>query len=192
VSFVVWLGIDAATRQNYIDNPWLALAVVACLCAIVYCMSFLRACEVSVAAFKALSPALILIPLGGILTKLAFDLTDLSSASFVILFVGSFIGLMTYGALYAIIPSVKQSFVMNKLVIKAGIICSVFSTLLIYTGNLSFDLVSNPAYATAVSFTSAIWVLLIYKLIGKQDSARVLPGLGVVVFTTLLVILSGL
>ena len=192
VSFVVWLALDGATRQHYLENPWLALGIVACLCAIVFCMSFLRACEVSVAAFKVILAALVLIPLGGICTKLAFDLTELSSAALVILFVGSFIGLLTYSALYKIIPSVKQSFVMDKTVVKAGIICSIFATLLIYTGNLSFDAVSNPAYATAVSFTSAIWILLAYKLMGKQDSARILPGLGIVIFTALLVIVSGL
>jgi hypothetical protein len=192
ISFLIWLSIDDDTLKHYIENPLIALGIIASLCAIVFCMSCLRACEVSIAAFKVVLPALVLIPFGGVLTKLAFDLTELSSATLVILFVGSFFGLATYSVLYRFIPSVKQSFNMNAVTIKIGIICSLFSTLLIYTANLSFDLVSNPAYATAVSFTSAIWILLIYKLIGKQDSARVLPGLGIVIFTALLVILSGL
>ena len=191
ISFLLWLAIDGDTLKHYIENPLIALGIIASLCAIVLCMSCLRACKISTAAFKVVLPALIFIPFGGVLTKLAFDLTELSSAALVILFVGSFFGLATYGALYRFIPSVKQSFNMGAVTIKIGVICSFFSTLLIYTANLSFDLVPNPAYATAVSFTSAIWILLIYKIMGKQDNARILPGLGIVIFTALLVILSG-
>ncbi len=97
----------------------------------------------------------------------------------------------SYGLFYVFIPSVKKNCVITKITVKAGVIASVFSTLLIYLSNVSTDFVSNPAYSTAVSFTSSIWVLLIYKIMGKQDNARVLPGLGIVLFAMLLVYLSG-
>ena len=190
ISFFIWLIVDIETLSNYREHPFIALSLFGCLLGIVASMSFLRKCEVSMAALKTLAPALILMPIGGVFLKLGFDATDSSSASLINLFVGSFVGVATYGLLYRVLPSVKLNYTMSKLTVKAGIISSIFSTLLIYFANVASDLVSNPAYATAVSFTSAIWVLLIYKLIGKQDNARVLPGLGIVFFAMLLVYLS--
>ena len=142
-------------------------------------------------AFKTLLPIFLLMPLGGVLQKLALDKTELSSGPLINLFFGSFIAVVTYVALCAVVPNVRRNLEINFVTVKVGIICSIFSTILIYTANLSYDLVANPAYATAVSFSSAIWVLLIYKIMGKQDNARILPGLGIVLFTALLVILSG-
>ena len=191
VTFFMWLLIDSQTWQKYLTYPWFALGIIACLCGVVFCASSLRRCEVSVAAFKTLFPALLLSPLGVIFAKLTLDSTDSSSGALINLFVGSFIGVAMYGVLYKVMPSVKCEFTMSKLTIKAGVIASIFSTLGIYLSNVSFDLVPNPSYVTVVGFTSAIFVLLIYKIMGKQDNARILPGLGIVLFTALLVILSG-
>ena len=191
IAFLIWLVVDSDTVQSYLESPIVAIGVFGCLLGVVASMSFIRKCSVNVAAFKILLPALILMPIGGTFVKLAFDQTDLTSGPLIALFIGSLVAISTYGLLYLVIPSVKQNCVMTKITVKAGMIASVFSTLLIYFFNVSADLVSNPAYSTSVSFTSAIWVLVIYKIIGRRDDARVLPGLGIVFFAMLLVFLSG-
>jgi len=154
ILFVIWLIFDNSTWQNYLAYPLQAIGIVGCLLAVVFCMSFLRFCEMSTAAFKVVLPALMIIPLGQVFIKLSFEQTELLSGALISLFAGSFVGLITNVVIYMVVPSVRHDVVVNKLTIKAGIICSIFSTLLIYTANLSFDLVPNPAYATAVSFTS--------------------------------------
>ena len=190
--FFIWLVIDRDTWQSYINNPFIAIAIILCLGAIIFCASFLRSCQVSRTAFKIFLPALFLASIATLAGKLAMDATEATSASLVNLFVGSFIGIAVYGVLYKIIPSVKAGFSMTQATVKAGIISGIFSTLLIYFANLSYDLVSNPAYTTAVSFSSAIWMLILYKLIGRQDNARILPGLGIVFFAAILVLLSAM
>ncbi len=192
ITFFIWLLLDIETVKDFVDKPVLAAGIMLCLVGIVYCASSLRKCEVSTKAFKTLLPALFLLPVGGIFIKLAMDQTELSSAALVNLFIGSFIGVITYGILYKFSKAVRSDFVMSKVTVKAGIIASIFSTLLIYLATVAFDLSSNPAYVTAVSFTSALWVLVIYKLIGRQDDSRILPGLGIVFFTAVLVVLSSL
>jgi hypothetical protein len=55
-----------------------------------------------------------------------------------------------------------------------------------------FAMTENPAYLTVMLFTDALWVLLIYKIIGRKEESDILSGIGIVFCAMGLILIKSL
>ena len=74
--------------------------------------------------------------------------------------------------------------------IKTGMLMgSVMATVLVCRIK-AVELVDNPGFVSLVFFTDALWVILVYKLIGRREDSNIRAGLGIVASAALLVIIK--
>ncbi len=189
--FFTWLILDPELVRDYINTPFKTLGILGCLTLIAVSAAFLRQCSVTKEGFRDILPALLLSVVCAVSIKYGFDHADHYSATYVNLFLLSVLIIPLYFGIRMVDKQVAKEFVLTKKTYIAAAVASVFSALLIVFYNMSVDLVENPSYVNAISLTSSFWILLLYKAVGREETARVLPGLGIVIAAIALILITG-
>ncbi len=195
-TFLMWLMFAPALLGEYMSSPLRSGAILLAFAGSIYFGLRLRHCEISRDTLRQMALPIVLGALGIILGKLAMDHSEVGSGVAYYCLVQTF----TAFSIYVIIlntpilarldPNVhlKASLFDKKLLIAGGCIALNW---LIHTPSkyYAIDQVENPAYVTVITLTSPLWVLLVYKLIGRREKADITSGLGIV-FCALILVLA--
>ncbi len=199
ITFLMWLVIDPALVVHYTHEPIRAGGILLSLVGSIYFALKLRHCEISYSTLRGMLPALVLAGLGIVFGKLAMVHSDYHSGVWYyalfqsVLVLSVYVTIMTVPALAKLFPNeaVRQNFFDKRLLIAAAFLSVGW---LIHTPAKYFAIsdVKNPAYVTVIGLTSPLWILLIYRLIGRREKVDIFSGLGIVFCAVLLVIFTQL
>lgn len=197
MTFLLWLVIDPTVIDNYIAQPLKGIGIICAFIGTIYFALRLRKCTISFGVLKQMFPALCIGALGVVFGKLAMIFSDYHSGVWYYAFVQSVFVLCVY-IMILNVPLIARYFpathapdgLFHKKTFIAGACLALGWA--VYTPSKYYAItdVENPAYVTLIGLTTPFWVLLIYKLIRKEEKGDILSGLGIVICAILLVIFT--
>jgi hypothetical protein len=193
VTFFLWLIIEPSVVASYFENPVRGAGILASLAGSIYFALRMKGCSITVHALKEMGPALILSGIGVTCGKIAMDNSDFHSGVWYYAFIQSFLSLLLYiSVLHS--PPLSRYFKISgrRYSSERRILLGAIGLSIIWFMNVIFKYyaiaeVENPAYVTIIGLTSPFWVLLVYFLVGRSESANVKAGLGLVICAIMLV-----
>lgn len=180
VTFFAWFIVDPALLQSYISQPVLAAGIVAILMVFFYCATRIKQCAASWDGLRQLWFPIVAACIGPILSKLSMNYAGEVQAPFAYTCIQAAMMIGCFGIFQMVRKPVSRSTLMAGAVIRPAILMAVISSIMIVLKMKAIQLVDNPAFVSMVVFTDALWVLLVYRLIGKKEHANIWAGLGIV------------
>lgn len=197
VTFIAWLCVTPSLVSSYMADPARAAGIVVTLAAIIFFTLRLRQCPLNEQALRTLILPVFAAGIGVVLSKSALEIAgNLSGVYYYILvqcalMLACYMCLLHRPVLCRKIPDFElQSFLLSKKALLAGIVAGAAHVMHLATKGYAYMLVENPAYVAAVVLSSSVWILLIYKIIGKREDADLKPGFGIVFCAIILAILT--
>ncbi len=192
ITFIVWTMIDAEFRANYFSNPTQAIAIAATILMSVFFAVRLSKCPVSWQGIRLLWFVLCAVAIGPILDKLSIGASNTKSSPYAFTFVQAIFMMLLWLGYNLKTRALKWAEFIAPHTIKAGIGVGVFVGTATILRSIAYGIVENPAYLTVVMFTDALWVLLIYKFIGRKEDSDIWAGVGIVFCAMALILIKSL
>jgi len=199
--FILWTAITPSLALEYLGHPLRSAGILGALGGGIYFALKLRHCEISLRALRRMFPAMLLAAIGVVLGKLAMNHAQIYSGVVYYALVQS----VTVFCIYMLtlkIPALSRrvhapqpslhSFIRDKRILAAGACSSVFWITQALLKWFAIWQVENPAYVTMIGLSGPLWILLVYKLAGRKETANIWPGLGIVACALLLVAFTSL
>jgi hypothetical protein len=74
--------------------------------------------------------------------------------------------------------------------IRTGLSIGVVGFIVLTLKTIALVQVEQPAYLSVILFTDALWIILYYRLTGRQETSNIWAGLGIVACAITLVMLK--
>lgn len=209
VTFIMWMPIDPSQFTDYVEQPLRTAGILLSIGGGVWFSTRLNRCEITRAARAALIPALVGYSMNQVLNKYAMTVSGFHSGVYSYMFIqslavaaiaGVYISFRKFRPLPEVLPGAERdetdvsrnaAALFSRRVLAAGFFLGLgWFTHMVFK-NYAMTLTPNPAYMTAITLTSPVWVIAIYKLIGYKEDADVLSGLGIVACAILLSVVTG-
>jgi len=194
VAFFVWFIFDPQLLFEYFEHPYKSSGILLSLFGCVYFAAHLKKCPISKAVFFKISPAVAGYGLNMALAKYAFDNSSLHSGVFAYIIVQTIIAIPVSGFfLWQAQPSKDQENTPKpplKKILIVSFILTFFWMAHMICKNYANSFAENPAYVAALILTAPVWISLAYKLVGHKEDANVVSGMGIVLCSILLSILT--
>jgi hypothetical protein len=189
-SFMLWFAIDPTLLDKYMHRPIITAAIFGVLCIWVYFATHLRKCSVSMEAARKIWFVIFGAVVGPILAKKATDNADITQGPYAYIFSEGLMMLTLWSAFICLRKPVSAKGLLSLQVWKKAFPIGCVSAAMVITSLLAYYHVDNPAYIPAVKFLDSVIILAAYRLSGRRNDAKVLPGIGVVTCAALLIILK--
>lgn len=190
ITFIVWVIIDAPTRVKYLDDPVQASLIAFIVLLSAFFAFRMTKCPVSWQGVRLLWFVLFATAIGPILDKLSIGAGETKSSPFAFMIIQALmmISLWLVYNLKAKIFNMRSFFEKNACT--AGLAIGSVAGIIMILRTQALGLVENPAYLTVLLFTDALWVLLIYKIIGRKEESDIIAGLGIVFCALALILIK--
>lgn len=188
-SFLLWLAIEPSSLQKFIAAPGITSAIFGVLCLWVWFTSHLRKCEVSVNAAKTVWFVIFAAIIGPPLSKKIFELID-TNGVYAFVFTQALLMVLIWAFYFWLRKPVSSATLRARHAWQNGLIIGVMGAFSVIFGNMALFYVDNPAYSTAVSLLNSIFILGVYKAIGRKNDGNVRAGIGMVACAAVLIILK--
>jgi hypothetical protein len=129
---------------------------------------------------------------GPVVDKLALGYAPAKQAPIAYMFVQAAFMLTFWLVYYTIAKPVSPKILLSSSSLLVGGIIGIVATLILYLKTNALLLVEHPAYVQVILFSDSLWILLIYRLMGRKESGAILPSLGIVACAVALVIVKSL
>lgn len=180
VTFFVWLLADPQQARDYLAQPEKMLAIAVIFIAFLYFTSRLRRCEVSWHGLRLLWPVIVAACIGPVFSKMAMAHAGDVQAPFAYIAVQSPMMVACLALYYRLRKPVSRHILFGASALRVGLVMSVVLGLVILLKMKAFQLVDNPAFASMVMFSDTLFVLLVYRMIGRKENADIRAGMGIV------------
>lgn len=180
VTFFVWFIVDPDLWRDYWASPLKMVGIAAIFAAFLFFATRLKQCSVSWQGLRLLWPVILAACIGPVFSKMAMAYAGDVQAPFAYIAVQSPMMAAFMAFYYRAYKPIPRSTMFAPVVIRMGMVMSVILGLVILLKMKAFQLVDNPGFASMVMFSDALFVLLIYRLIGRKESANIRAGLGIV------------
>ncbi len=192
ISFLLWLVIDPSLLRQYSMHPMQTFGIIASVLLAAISGIFLKRCPVSWQGIKLIGVCLFAACVGPTFNKLALHQAPSGQAVLSYIVIQGFF-MLGFWSLYAIIRKpISYPVLFSPHNIKAGLIVGLFSTAMLILKMQAVYLADNPAYVSILMYTDALWIILIYKAIGRKETGNIWAGLGIVASAVLLIIFKSL
>ena len=190
LGFVAWFAINPELLQKYMADMPRFIGVSAALILTVISAAFLKRCQFSASALKAIWPIIIAAALGIILLKLAVDYAPEDQGVFG--YVGFEAGMMLI--FYAVYFRLKRRSAFTETFslkgLKSGGIVGLLLVAAIITRTYAHKNVDHPAFVSAIGMLDVIWLIILTKISGWKDDSNKIAGLGIVLAALLIALLK--
>ena len=193
-TFFLWFLVDPSLIGSYLARPLVSCAILAVISAAAFFAVRLKKCPVTTRAARAIWFLLVAATVGPVMSKMIFATTPAKVAlpAYLCLQSVMMVGFWTlHGLARGHGPQLKAR-LLDRRVIVAGIVTGLISAAMIALKNYAYTLTDNPAYPNVLYFTDSVWILLIYKAMGRRSDGDIRAGLGMVACAAALVILKAL
>lgn len=190
LGFVAWFFVHPELLQHYLaDMPRFAGVCFALLLTVV-CTAFLKRCEFSSSALKAIWPIIIAAAIGILLLKSAVDYAPKDQGVFG--YVGFEAGMMLI--FYTVYFSIKRRSALREVFSKEGLKTGGVVGGLLLGGVIlrtyAHQNVEHPAFVSMIGMLDVIWLIILTRLSGWKDDSNKIAGLGIVAAALLLAFLK--
>lgn len=190
ITFIVWTLIDAPYRAKYLSDPVQAAAIAGTILMSVFFAIRLSKCPVSWKGIRLLWFVLCAVAVGPIMDKLSIGSGNTKSAPYAFTCIQAIFMLMLWMLYNLKTRALKWNEFITPTTVKAGIGVGTFVGISTILRSIAYNIVENPAYLAVVTFTDALWVLLVYKLIGHKEDSDIKAGIGIVICAMLLILIK--
>lgn len=190
LSFIGWFAFDPALLDKYLANPVQGGAAFAVICAASFFAMNLKSCPLSANGFRLIWFVILAAAIGPLVEKISMGDTPKAQTPFAFVFIQAAI-MLGFWAIYSLIkrPVTRSVFLLPSSC-KTGLIISVFTTTALCLRFAALQYVEHPAFLSVLLFTDALWIILYYRLTGREDRSKVWAGLGIVGCAMLLVLVK--
>jgi hypothetical protein len=192
LSFILWLAIDHDLLAQYIANPAQAAGITAAMLLAALSIFFLKRCAVSWQGVRLIWFCIFSACVGPILTKLGLNHATAEQATFSYVVIQGGMMVVLWLIYFVLRKPVTSAVLFAPKNIRAGIAVGILSTGMLMLKTEAFVLAENPAYVLIFLYTDALWVMLVYKLIGRRENSNIWAGLGIVASAILLIFFKSL
>ncbi len=190
LGFVAWFAINPELLQKYLADMPRFIGVSAALLLTVICAAFLKRCQFSASAIKAIWPIIIAAAVGIILLKMAVDYAPENQGVFG--YVGFEAGMMLI--FYAVYFGLKRRSAFTETFslqgLKSGGIVGLLLVAAVITRTYAHKNVDHPAFVSAIGMLDVIWLIILTKMSGWKDDSNKIAGLGIVLAALLIALLK--
>lgn len=193
LSFVAWLIIQPSLLEQYMDKPWIGAGITACILSASFFATCLTRCHVSRQALRLLWFVMLASAMDPIAAKLILGSAGAAKQTpFAYVFIEAIFMLGFWGIFALVRRPFAARLLRDPIVVKAALLIGILNATRLVIQNHAYMDVENPAYLRVLMFTDALWVIIIYKLVGRKEKANVWAGLGIVASAAALVFLKAL
>ena len=202
VLFFGWTALSPALLVDYIENPIRLLGIIAALTACVYFALRLKQCDVTWETMKRIAPSVMLVVVATIFSKMAMVHSGFHSGVYYYALIQASFLMLFYLALFRFksIPGLGDldlaEEVPEKLFTKRAVLFGLMAMVALLFAQISkyyaISLAENPAYVTMFGLLTPFWILIVYRAIGRRESADIWSGLGIVASAAALVFFTQL
>jgi len=192
ITFFLWFAVDPALIDKYFAYPWKIITILAILGLFTFCATRVKKCETSWKGVKLIWFVLFAACVGPVITKLGLKNVSREQGAAAYIFTQGVFTVPLLAAYYAWKKPVSRKTIFSKQSVQTGFLISTVAVVNVFLKTTAIQLVDNPAYVSMVLFSDALWVILVYKLIGRKEQANVWAGLGIVLCAFLVVIIKTL
>lgn len=190
ITFIVWIIIDAPTRLKYLEDPVQAILIGSVIALSAFFAFRMTKCPISWQGIRLLWFVLFAVAVGPILDTLSVKSDDIKTAPYAFMLVQGLL-MMLMWMLYNLKAKVfVYKDMLTPSAIKAGLSIGAIAALSMILRTNAYAMVENPAYLTVLLFTDALWVILIYKIIGRKEESDIFAGLGIVFCALALILIK--
>ncbi len=190
VTFFIWFAVDPALIDTYTSEPWKMAAILGIMVLFVCCATFVKKCPVSWQGVKLIWFVLFAASVGPIITKLALIHTTQQQGAPSYIFVQGLITTTMLGIVYSFKKPVSKQEFFSRHSIQTSFIIGFLAVITTFFKISAIQLVDNPGFVSMILFTDALWVILIYKIIGRKEESNIWAGLGIVACAALIVLVK--
>lgn len=190
ITFFLWFIVDPASIKLYTTHWAKILAVFGIFALFLYSAMHVKKCSVSWSGAKQIWPVIFAACTGGIFTKLALNHADPAQAIFATIFVQSLMMIAMLATYSLICRPVSLAVMTSRNTIKTSLVMGVVSSLPIFLKTKALQLADNPGLVSMILITDSLWVLLVYRLMGKRENGNLWAGIGIVTSAALLIIIK--
>lgn len=194
MTFVFWLMIKPSQIFDYLERPLQSLLTLLTLSGCVFFSSNMRHCAVSFDALKKMIPTLICFALNMALAKYAFGYSSFHSGVYYYILVqtATVIPIMILLGTTSKKPFLKIDIkkLSQRNILASGLLVSIFWILSMISKNYANTLTPNPSYVAALTMTVPVWMIVIYRIIDHKDQTDAKSGIGLMICTIFLTLLT--
>jgi hypothetical protein len=180
LSFLVWFVINPDQLQKYLDNPVQGGLIFLIIIAASLLAMLMKKCPVSWRGLQLVWFVLLAAAIGPLVEKISMGDEPSIKAPFAMTFIQA---VMMLG-FWAIFAAVKRPITFKTFTLptswKTGLMISTFMTVVLCSRFAALQYVEHPAFLSVILFTDSLWILLYYRLIGRNDGSKIWAGLGIV------------
>lgn len=192
LTFICWFIFDPALFHTYLQTPVRFGLIFLVLCLSTYFAMRIKNCPLSWQAVRLIWFVIFAATAGPIAMKLITQQSPMSQGPFAYVFVEAVFMMTLWGIYYMFRRPVLAGVMTSALSLKAGATVGAISAVMIGMNVMAIYHTDNPAYLPAIKFLDAIFILWVYRWMGKKEDADIVAGLGIVGCAAALVILKSL
>lgn len=192
ISFILWFIIDPALLDKYLARPWQAIAICVIILASVILTTLIRRCSFSWQAVRMIWFIIFAASIGPVIVKFSLGYAPASQAPLSYMCINATFMVTTWLIYYAIRKPVPTQTLLSGYSMRTGTLIGLFGATTSYLKTNALLLVEHPAYVQVILFSDSLWILLIYRLMGRKENGSILPSLGIVACAVALVIVKSL
>jgi uncharacterized membrane protein len=188
LTFVAWFVIEPSLFNDYLQKPVQFSLLTLIVLFAVFCATQLKNCAISWDGFRRIWFVIFAASCGTMIDKLILGQSPAKLGPFAFAFVqGCF--MVGFWGIWALIKkpvNLKTFFARNTLVTTLPIgLCATIVVMLKFYALKGAD---HPALVSIIFFTDAVWILMLYRMLGRRETAHIWAGLGIVLAAILLIL----
>lgn len=192
ISFVLWFFVDPGLLDKYLDKPLQSALIVCIMLGATSCAARLKKCPLSWQGVRLVWFVIFAACVGPIVEKLSLGYAPARQAPLAFIFCQGLMMLAMWSLYYMVRRPIPSSVLFSRRSVMTGGVIGSVATLVIYLKTTALLTVDQPAFLSVLLFTDALWILLIYKIMGRRDDSNILAGLGIVLCAAGLVLVKAL
>ena len=180
ISFLLWFFVDTSLFAKYLDHPAHAVGIGFVMLLATYFATQIRHDPISWQGVRLVWFVIFAACVGPIIDKLSLGYAPGKQAPFAFMFIQGSMMLVFWYIYFLIRKPLSASVLFSKHSLITGASIGVVATAVMYLKTVALITVDQPAFLSVLLFTDALWILLIYRLIGRRDDSNIWAGLGIV------------
>lgn len=193
--FILWLIVNPSLIDTYAATPWRSVGIIGCIVGSAIFASRLSHCAVTRQTLKLLWFVCLSAIVAPTAAKLILTSAGTAKAPFAYGFVEALMmlslwtlyGLARRGRGRAIVTGLK-----SPALLRTGLLIGLINASCNILEHFGMMQAEHPSYINVLVYTDVLWIVLIYRLIGRRETAKVGPGLGLAACAALLVLLKSI
>ncbi|MDY0029571.1 MAG: hypothetical protein RBR86_06480 [Pseudobdellovibrionaceae bacterium] len=202
LAFVVWFFFDPALLEKYMDNPKQGIMISGIVLLSVVFAIMMKSCPITLKGIKLIWFVVLAAAIGPLIDKLALNIavsgsagenaTNANQAPFAFMFAQGLIMLILWTSFSLIRKPITKQIFLAKESVKAGLSIGVVATIKLALKFQALVYCEHPALLSVILFTDALWIILYYRLTGREDHSKIWAGLGLVGCAAALILVKSL